>query len=226
MQAFVLCYHKVGPKRDEGRRLNIAPERLQSHAAFFKRRGYVFSLARDLGGAWKPRTVCFSFDDAYWSTMEYGVPVLDALGVPCTVYAVPSLVGHSSTWDPASPRPLARWDSLIDAQKRGHEIGNHTLSHPRMSALSPEEQFEQVAAADRALRANGLNPGSFCYPYGAYDAATLEAVRRAGYGVGLALNKRLAQDADDRLAISRIVIGFSDALPMLLYKLFLKPKLK
>lgn len=226
MRAIILCYHKVGPQDEEGRRLNVSPRRLRSHAQYFLRSGYRFVRAQDLVSAWPDRTVCFSFDDAYWSALSWGLPVLDRLGVPATFYAVPSLVGRSSVWDASRPRPLASWDALLEAQNRGHEIGNHSFSHVHLSRLSLAEQLEEVRLADSALRDHGFTPGSFCFPYGSHNADTLTALRQCGYAVGLALGKRAALPSDNRLALPRFVIGYSDALPMLMYKVFLRPKLR
>ena len=226
MRAIILCYHKVGSKVDEGRRLNVSPSRLRSHARYFLRAGYQFVRARDFASDWPARCVCFSFDDAYWSALSWGAPVLEEVGVRGTFYAVPSLVGGASVWDAASPRALATWSSLVDAQKRGHEIGNHSFSHVHLARLPLPEQQEQVRLADADLRENGLDPGSFCFPYGSYNADTLTALRSCGYSVGLALGKRAALPTDDRLALPRFVIGYSDALPMLLYKVFLRPKMR
>jgi peptidoglycan/xylan/chitin deacetylase (PgdA/CDA1 family) len=226
MSAIILCYHKVGPQKDEGRRLNVDPNRLHSQISYFQRRGYRFVRASELAEPWSEKTVCLTFDDAYWSTLEWGLPVLDNLGVPGTLYAVSSLVGRSSVWDPSNPRPLAGWDSLESAQNRGHEIGNHTDTHLRMAGFSERDQARAVMAGDRALREHGIVPSSFCYPYGSYDARSISALAEGGYKVGLALEKRVAEDSDNRLALPRIVVGFSDSTPMLLYKIWLRPRLR
>jgi len=227
MSAIILCYHKVGPQNDEGRRLNVTPRRLESHVGHFKRRGYEFLRAKDFSKKnWPERAVCFTFDDAYWSTVEFGLTVFDKFCVPATLYAVSSLVGHSSSWDSSSSRPLADWESLRGAQQRGHEIGNHTHRHLKLSELDLDSQIREIQWADEILRSQGINPSSFCYPYGNFNSQSLEALRICGYEVGLALKKRVATAQDDRMALPRIVVGFSDALPMLLYKIHLRPKLR
>ena len=95
-----------------------------------------------------------------------------------------------------------------------------------MSELTAEEQLSEIRIADEMLREHGITPGSFCYPYGAYDDTTVEVLGECGYGVGLALNKRVAAATDQRLVLPRIVVGYSDALPMLLYKIYLRPRLR
>jgi len=211
---------------EEGRRLNIEPRRLESHVRYFARRSSRFLLARDLVGPWPEKSVCFTFDDAYASTMANAPQVLERHRARGSFYAVPSKVGLSSDWDGEQARPLADWPLLREAQARGHEIGNHTFSHVHLPQLSPDEQSREIALAHQRLRDEGLEPGSFCFPYGSLDASAIEAVQGAGYGVGLALRKRIATEEEDRLSLSRVVVAFSDSVPALLYRLHVRPLLR
>ena len=170
--------------------------------------------------------MCFTFDDAYTSTMVHAPAIFEEHGVRATFYAVPGRVGGTSDWDGELARPLADWELLREVQSRGHEIGNHSFNHLHMGELPENQQLSEVQAAHDRMKAEQLNPRSFCYPYGSHSAATIQQLKTAGYGVGLALGKRIAHEDDNRLAIPRVVVAYSDALPMLLYKLLLKPVLK
>lgn len=225
MRATILCYHKVGPASEEGRRLNIEPERLKSHVGFFARRNHPIVRADALGGDWKSPAICFTFDDAYVSALEYATAALEWHGERGTFYAVADLVGGKSEWDGEAARPLAPIETLLEAQARGHEIGNHTFRHPHLDRLSPEEQRAEVLNADRSLREQGIRPGSFCYPYGAFGEAARDAAREL-YPTAVVLKKRLAEADDDRWQLPRIVVAYSDALPMLLYRLYVRPILR
>jgi peptidoglycan/xylan/chitin deacetylase (PgdA/CDA1 family) len=224
MRATILCYHKVGPAAEEGRRLNVEPARLRSHVAFFARRRRPFVRAADLAAPWPEGAVCFTFDDAYASTMANAPAILESFGARGTFYAVAGKVGGASDWDGPAARPLAPLEALLDAQARGHEIGNHTFSHPHLDQLAPEAQAREVDEADAWLRERGLEPGSFCYPYGGYDADAIRAAAR--YPVALALRKRLATSEDDPHALPRVVVAYGDALPLLLYRLYIRPRLR
>lgn len=226
MRAFILCYHKVGPENEQGRYLNVHPRRLGQQARFFQRRGFTFVRARDLAQPWPKRVVCLTFDDAYASTCENGLPVLSSLGVTATLFAVPGLVGDASRWDGPIARPLAGWDALREAQRMGFEIGNHSMTHPRLSQLEPEAQKAEIVAAHERLRAEGLEPGSFCYPYGSENASARQVVQESGYRVALVLGKRLATSGDPLLALPRVVVAYGDTLPLLLYKMHIRPKLR
>lgn len=226
MDAVVLCFHKVGSQKKEGRRLNIDPQRLDTHIRFFSRRKYQFLRAGDFFQWPEHRSVCFTFDDAYASTLEYGQPVFERNRVPMTLYAVTQLVGMTSSWDGELARPLADWAALKSAQAAGHEIGNHTANHVHLPRLSFEEQKTEISLAHEDLLSHGIEGKSICYPYGHQDDLSQLAASQIGYNVGMALGKRPASPDDPRLAIPRIVIAFGDALPMLLYKMHLRPKLK
>ena len=113
---------------------------------------------------------------------------------------------------------------LLDAQAKGHEIGNHTRTHPHLDSLSHDEQLAELTEADRELRSGGIHPKSFCYPYG--SPCPPGVVEEAGYEIGLALKKRVAIESDDRRALPRIIAAFSDTIPMLLYKIHVRPRLR
>jgi peptidoglycan/xylan/chitin deacetylase (PgdA/CDA1 family) len=225
MSATILCYHKVGPEHEEGRRLNVSPARLEAHVRFFSRRHRPFRLARDLAGTWPDGVVCFTFDDAYASTLQNAIEPLERHGATGTFYAVAGKIGEKSSWDGNEARVLASWEALAYAQLRGHEIGNHSMSHVPLQRVSDSDLVREVQEADRSMRARGLLPGSFCYPYGSVSESAVSAVRAAGYSVAVALDKRLATRHQDRLRLSRVVVAFSDSLPLLLYRLYLRPKL-
>lgn len=55
----------------------------------------------------------------------------------------------------------------------GFEIGNHSYSHPDMSAISYEEQLEEIVATNDAIEEiTGKRPRFFRAPYGMYNADT------------------------------------------------------
>ncbi len=221
----ILCYHKVGPEREEGRRLNVEPLTLESHVRHFCRKGKRFARVGDLESGLPTGCVCFTFDDAYASAVAHGVEILARWGVWGTFYAVPAQVGAVSVWDAGFERPLAGWDALRAAQAQGMEVGNHTLTHPDLSKLSLDGQIAEIEAAEDQLIGHGLDCHSLCYPYGKFNEATREAVKREGYKVGVALGRRPARTGDDLRFLPRIVVSYSDRLPKLLYRIHLRPKL-
>jgi peptidoglycan/xylan/chitin deacetylase (PgdA/CDA1 family) len=106
-----------------------------------------------------------TFDDARTSQVDLGAPVLGERGLKATFYALPSLLEHRAE----------RWK---EAFAEGHEVGNHTVTHPcscnfafsRDNALEDytlERMQEELARADEELEAFfGVRPTSFAYPCG------------------------------------------------------------
>jgi peptidoglycan/xylan/chitin deacetylase (PgdA/CDA1 family) len=226
MRLVTLCYHKVGTEAEEGRRLNIHPRRLESHVRFFLRRRYAFLRGKDLTEWPKTPSVCFTFDDGFVSTIVNGTPIFDTHKVPMSIYVVSSLVGSKSAWEGELARPLATWEQLREIQALGHEIGNHTATHPFLDKLTLAEQKEEIRICHEALLANDLKAESFCFPYGRLNAESSVALRENGYRIGLALGKRPPKETDSPLAMPRVVVAYSDGLPKLLYKLHVRPLLK
>jgi peptidoglycan/xylan/chitin deacetylase (PgdA/CDA1 family) len=91
---FVIYYHNVlGPEKDEfdpGTRIHV--EEFRKEMEFLARRFRPTSLPALLkgvsnGGA-RPEAVAVTFDDGYYGVAEYADPVLQALGIPATVFVV------------------------------------------------------------------------------------------------------------------------------------------
>src|SRR5579862_2020896 len=113
----------------------------------------------------KTAALSLTFDDARISQVETGLPILDEYGVRGTFYVLPDAVRR-------------RMDQWKGALATGHEVGNHTLSHPcsgnfpwsRYNALESYtlDRIEQeLIAADNEIEdLLGITPTSFAYPCG------------------------------------------------------------
>jgi peptidoglycan-N-acetylglucosamine deacetylase len=54
-----------------------------------------------------------------------------------------------------------------EVREQGHEIGNHTDTHPRFDFKSPEYIFQEIARAQETIRTTvGVTPRLFRAPYG------------------------------------------------------------
>lgn len=119
-----------------------------------------------------------SFDDARPSQLDCGVPILDEHGVPASFYV--SLYNVE-----------ARAEDWRLAARRGHEIGNHTLTHPcsgnfAFARKNPLEEYtlarmaeELDEASSEIHRLTGVTPTTFAYPCGQMFVGI--GVRRASY---------------------------------------------
>jgi peptidoglycan/xylan/chitin deacetylase (PgdA/CDA1 family) len=79
-------------------------------------------------------------------------------------------------WAAAHPDGVA---AIVAA---GHRVGNHSVSHPHLPALSDEEIRNEVQGAEQTIRAAGADPRPlFRFPFGDRDDRTIAAVNDLGY---------------------------------------------
>jgi peptidoglycan/xylan/chitin deacetylase (PgdA/CDA1 family) len=84
---------------------------------------------------------------------------------------------------------LMDWEAAAGLLRAGMEVGGHTLRHPLLSRVPPEEQRREILGSiDLIERRLGTRPVGFAYPGGAYDRSTLEIV--AGSGLEYAVTTR------------------------------------
>lgn len=91
-------------------------------------------------------------------------------GVKATFFAT----GAAATNYPAAVRSVVT---------QGHEIGNHSYSHPYFTQLTSAQMADELSRANTAIRnASGQAPKPyFRPPYGDYNSAVLQATGNAGY---------------------------------------------
>lgn len=129
-----------------------------------KRELPVYSVERD------DKVVSISFD-ASWGANKT-IPILDILdqyGVKTTFF----LVGG---WVDKYP------DMVKEIFARGHEIGNHSNTHPQMSKLGEEGIREELRMmSDKVEKLTGVRPTLFRPPYGDYNDRVIQVARAEGY---------------------------------------------
>jgi peptidoglycan/xylan/chitin deacetylase (PgdA/CDA1 family) len=67
------------------------------------------------------------------------------------------------------------WDRVVLAHQRGHEVSNHTHTHPNLTKLSDAEIHKELIEGNAELRKHlgpDLKLESFAYPYEATDERT------------------------------------------------------
>ena len=120
------------------------------------------------------RPVVLSFDDGYHGDFGAAMPILHRRGWPGVLNLLVANL-HRHGWG------LKAWmvRRLIG---HGWEVDSHTLTHPDLATVTAARLWHEVHGSRVALRRLFRVPARFfCYPSGAFDAAVIHAVRRAGY---------------------------------------------
>ncbi|MBC7952366.1 MAG: polysaccharide deacetylase family protein [Rhodospirillaceae bacterium] len=121
-----------------------------------------------------------SFDDGFASNLEVAETILAPLGAKALFFVCPGLTDLSgqaqadsiaaNVFDGkrgANDLTILGWDGVERLMALGHSIGSHTLSHKRLTALSPDQCAEQIEGAAQAFQARlGAVPEWFAYTFG------------------------------------------------------------
>jgi peptidoglycan/xylan/chitin deacetylase (PgdA/CDA1 family) len=190
----ILMYHQIdvaAPKGSAMRGLVVAPRTFFWHMAVLWALGYrglsMGELEPYLQGQRHGRVFGITFDDGYANNLAHALPVLRRFGFTATCYVVADMVGQYNRWDTDLGIAASRLMNTAQLQQwvdGGQEVGSHTLTHAHLPALKPEQQLHEIAASKARLEAMLRLPQAvrhFCYPYGEYTVATLQAVQAAGY---------------------------------------------
>jgi peptidoglycan/xylan/chitin deacetylase (PgdA/CDA1 family) len=179
----ILVYHSVMPHHPgqtaEQRLFDVDTAVFSEQMRYLaEHRCRVISFARLIdaleGRATLPeRAVVITFDDGWENQFHHAFPVLRQLGLTATffVYTVP--IGRDDRY--------MTWDQLRQMQKAGMTIGSHSRTHPELTAAHAALN-DEIDGSRRDMEEHlGTTPDFFAYPYGAWNARALNAVRAAGY---------------------------------------------
>lgn len=129
-----------------------------------KRELPVYSVERD------DKVVAISFDASWGADKTIAIlDILDQYNVKTTFF----LVGG---WVDKYP------EMVKEIFRRGHEIGNHSDSHPHMSKLSEQQIRDELRImSDKVENLTGVRPTLFRPPYGDYNNRVISVSRAEGY---------------------------------------------
>ena len=116
------------------------------------------------------KKVAISFDAAYGD--QYTPQILDILdryNVKTTFFLVGFWIDKYG-------------DVLEEIHRRGHEIGNHSTTHPQMSKLTVDEIKKELETTGEKIKAvTGKDPILFRPPFGDYNNRVIETAQALGY---------------------------------------------
>ncbi|HGE8242356.1 polysaccharide deacetylase family protein [Aeromonas veronii] len=191
----------------------------EKHLRLMKWLGYETLTFRDLADKgfihrlqYGKKYLMITADDGYQDNLTRMLPQLEKYGYKAVVYVVTG-EGYNR-WDVEHPTNPDTKVSLMSGEQvkalaaSGHvEIGGHTLTHPRLSKLTPEQQAHEIQENKRQLEALLGHPLlSFAYPYGDLNESAKEQAIAAGYRFAVATNSGPKAMHQDPFQIRRIAI--------------------
>lgn len=206
--AVVFMYHRFG--EDAYPSTSIGRTQFEAHLELLQSEGFTVVPLSDVlaavqGGAALPsRAVAITVDDAYRSVYEVAWPMLEARGLPFTVFVATDAVDQSLP-------DFMSWDQMREMELGGASFANHGASHAsvvvRDDGESEAEWLARVRAdIERGARRLGEElsplPDAFAYPYGEFDTATGDLLTRMGY-VSFGQHSGAIGPLSDRRALPR-----------------------
>ncbi|WP_429036817.1 polysaccharide deacetylase family protein [Aeromonas veronii] len=191
----------------------------EKHLRLMKWLGYETLTFRDLADKgfihrlqYGKKYLMITADDGYQDNLTRMLPLLEKYGYKAVVYVVTG-EGYNR-WDVEHPTNPDTKVSLMSGEQvkalaaSGHvEIGGHTLTHPRLSQLTAEQQVYEIQENKRQLEALLGHPLlSFAYPYGDINDSAKEQAIAAGYRFAVATNSGPKAMHQDPYQIRRIAI--------------------
>jgi peptidoglycan/xylan/chitin deacetylase (PgdA/CDA1 family)/glycosyltransferase involved in cell wall biosynthesis len=180
----VLIYHHVGPPRPGTfADLTVSPAVFEKHIRWLRWLGFEgvrpaqWEAWRTAAAPLPRRPVMITFDDGYADTADHAFPALQRHGHPACVFVVAGEIGGTNRWDAphgSAPHALLGRTQLLGLGD-AIEVAAHTMSHPDLRSLSPQDCRREVLGSREVLaRLTGRQVTAFAYPYGYHDPASRE----------------------------------------------------
>ena len=152
------------------------------------------------------KTIALTFDDGPGPYTEKLLDILDKYDAKATFFLIGSKVS-------------ARADTLRRMQSRGHQLGNHSWSHPELNKVSAEQLASEIDQTNNAIKqAVGTKPNIIRPPYGAFNRAVLEQFRQRGMSaVVWSVDTRDWADRNSEIVCSRAVAGARNGAVILMH---------
>ena len=142
------------------------------------------------------KVIALTFDDGPGPHTAHLLDILDQYGAKATFFLIGSKVSGQAS-------------IVRSIQARGHQLGNHSWSHPELPKLPVDQIASEIDRTNEAIRqATGITPAILRPPYGAVNGAVLEQLRLRGMSSILwSVDTRDWADRNSDIVCSRAVAG-------------------
>jgi len=178
---FVYHHTKPGPTPNSllGQAMMVSPETFEQHLQYLRDNSYQTISFANLTGyfaggtALPQKPAIISFDDGWEDQFANAFPLLQKYQFKATFFVVTDYLDHDN---------FMTTDQLKLMLAAGMEIGSHTRTHPTLTSLGTQRQWNEIASSKAILEDKfGVAIDSFAYPYGSYNADVAALTQKAGY---------------------------------------------
>ncbi len=200
----VLIYHQT-------------PADFENQLLYLRAHGYttttlqVLTSALHGGAGLPPKPVIITFDDGF-SNQFNAFHLLQKYNMKATFFIING--GAMSNWCIGANRHAGlpcgdayfNWDEIRMLDQSGLiNIGGHTIDHPNLPTLSVDQQRQEIIDGKAEIEQQLGHPIlDFAYPYGSFDANTVQLVKDAGYESAVSTIPGTQQGAGNLYSLYRI----------------------
>ena len=181
----ILVYHSFGP-------LTHPESRMQSHyrvtaGAFDDQMKYLadnhytpITFATYVnyltnGGTLPSKPIILTFDDGWKTQYTYALPILQKYHFVGTFFII---TGYPT----GNYAAYMTWDQITTLDHDGMEIASHSITHPNLTKVSPDQAKNEIVTSKKTLEDKlGHTVITFAYPEYAHNPAIMLLVKEAGY---------------------------------------------
>jgi len=174
-RARILVYHSIS--KDPLNPFSVSPEDFDEQMRFLSQEYNVISLEelvaciRNEEREIPANSVVITLDDGFEDNYVHAYPILKKYGVPATIFVIVERLEPSG-----APRPeggeqesglYLSWDQVVEMSENGITFGSHTLTHPWLTKVTPEEARREIVESKAHLEQRlGRPVRLFAYPGG------------------------------------------------------------
>jgi peptidoglycan/xylan/chitin deacetylase (PgdA/CDA1 family) len=206
VQVPVLTYHRVHSMPAVGQAdlivdpVNFVAELQALHAAgYHPIHQYQLFDALYKGTPLPPKPIIISVDDGYVDDVRTILPELESLHMVATFFVITGRMTEPGFLTAEQIRSLDR---------AGMDVGDHTAHHLDLPLLTSSQLQEEVSGSRQVLQSVlGHAVYFFAYPFGAFNATVLEAVKAAGFTMAFTTAGGTTQSTAAPLTMPRLHVG-------------------
>jgi peptidoglycan/xylan/chitin deacetylase (PgdA/CDA1 family) len=220
----ILIYHSVSEnlfgKSHPYSHINTSPAVFRKQMLYLRQAGY---RSIDLGelmkgfenGADLTKTVLITFDDGYQDFLTDAMPVLKQYGFTATVFLATGRIQQTSMR--LEGVDYLTWSEVRELHEEGIRFGSHTVTHPDLRCLGPEQIEYELGYSKEVIEQNvGVAVSSFAYPFAFpeedanFTRLLLDELENQGYEYGVTTILGRASDRYNRFLLPRLPVNSWD----------------
>ncbi len=156
------------------------------------------------------KTVVITFDDGYYSNIEYAYPILKKYGFKATIFVVGNKAKNASkdhnlktgTLRGLSYEDMNKTSDVFDFQSHTYDKHHRIDNRAALLTLTKEEMLEDFTSIKEEL-----NTRYFAYPFGAYNGTVIEALKETGHALAFTIKSGYVTVNSPKYELPRFTIS-------------------